>query len=252
MRATAKDYADIYKMFSTPISTRFDCGRFCAPLNGGEPVCCTTTHAVPVATRAEWQLLRSRTDLWRRYRPSDAPGREIVAELDRSCVAIECKGAAFCERHNRTLACRAFPFFPYFTRQKELIGLTYYWRFEDSCWVISNLWRAQKAFISQLLAAYTHLFSRDPQEQQAFVDESASMRRVFSRWRRPILLLGPTGQLLKVPPHSNGRVIKGSPADLKGLRAHGPYRSQTTYQRTIAQSGGNPKTAPLLPIPPRL
>ena len=200
MGATSKDYARIYKIFGAPISKKFDCGKFCAPLNGGEPVCCTTRNAVPVATRAEWKLLRSRTDLWHRYRPTDAASRKITEDLDSSCLAIECKGAAFCERHNRTLACRSFPFFPYFSRKKEILGLSYYWRFEDSCWVIANLWRAEKPFIREILAAYTYLFSRDKDEHQAFVEESASMRRVFSRWRRPILLLSPQRNTAQNPP----------------------------------------------------
>ena len=44
---TPQDFADIYVGFDAPVS-RFDCGRKCAPLNGGQPVCCTTGDAVPV------------------------------------------------------------------------------------------------------------------------------------------------------------------------------------------------------------
>ena len=48
-KATLKpaDFASLYDGFTAPVS-RFDCGRKCAPLNGGEPVCCSTQNAVPV------------------------------------------------------------------------------------------------------------------------------------------------------------------------------------------------------------
>jgi hypothetical protein len=66
-------FESIYARFTAAIS-RHDCGRKCAPLNNGQPVCCTTDGAVPVVDRAEWRLLKSRTDLWRIYHPTDSVG----------------------------------------------------------------------------------------------------------------------------------------------------------------------------------
>ena len=79
-RAQPGDFREIYEGFQSPLS-RFDCGKHCAPLNGGEPVCCTTRHAIPVVHRTEWELLRSRSDLWHRYRPTDAHARKIVLRV---------------------------------------------------------------------------------------------------------------------------------------------------------------------------
>ena len=103
--------------------SRFDCGRKCAPLNGGEPVCCSTQNAVPVVHKVEFDLLKSRTDLWSKFKPYDYATRQIVAELTSDCTAIHCKGARFCERDNRTIACRGFPFFPYLTRERQFVGI---------------------------------------------------------------------------------------------------------------------------------
>ena len=58
----ADDFGSLYKDFNAPIS-RFDCGRKCAPLNGGEPVCCSTQNAVPVVHKVEFEFLKARTDL---------------------------------------------------------------------------------------------------------------------------------------------------------------------------------------------
>ena len=116
------DFAQLYDGFNAPVS-RFDCGRKCAPLNGGEPVCCSTQNAVPVVHKVEFELLKTRTDLWTKFKPYDYSTREIVAELTSDCTAIACKGARHCERDQRTIACRGFPFYPYLTRQKEFVGI---------------------------------------------------------------------------------------------------------------------------------
>ena len=63
-----EEYKSIYAGFEAAIS-RYDCGQYCAPHNGGEPVCCSTKNAIPVATIEEWKFLKSRTDLWHIYQP---------------------------------------------------------------------------------------------------------------------------------------------------------------------------------------
>ena len=49
---TAKDFGVVFDRFQSTVS-RYDCGRFCAPLNNGEPVCCSTQNAVPVVHKVE-------------------------------------------------------------------------------------------------------------------------------------------------------------------------------------------------------
>ena len=147
------DFATLYDGFTAPVS-RFDCGRKCAPLNGGEPVCCSTENAVPVVHKVEFDLLKTRTDLWSKFKPYDYATKQIVAELTNDCMAIHCKGARFCERDNRTIACRGFPFYPYLTRQKEFIGIGTYWVFEDRCWMMSNLEVVDRKFVEEFIATY--------------------------------------------------------------------------------------------------
>lgn len=219
MTASQDDYARIFARFDAPVA-RLDCGRKCAPHNGGTPVCCSTEHAVPIVARAEWDLLRGRSDLWRPYAPNDAAGRKIVDELDDSCTAVECKGARHCERENRSLACRAFPFFPYFTRAREFVGLGYYWDFEDRCWVISNLGVVDRKFVREFVDAFESLFAVDAGERDEMVAHSASMRRVFTRRRAIIPLIGREGGYFAVEPGTHA--IR--PARLDEFPRFGPYR----------------------------
>ena len=239
---TPDDFARFYNYFTASVS-RYDCGRKCAPLNGGTPVCCSTEHAVPIVDRPEWQLLKSRTDLWRRFKPYDAPTRALVEEISSQCVAIECKGARFCERDNRSLGCRSFPFFPYITREREVIGLATYWTFADRCWLMSNLQIVEQDFIDQILAVHEDLFARDPKEFDVFLQQSASARRVFSRWRRPLPVLGRDGRLLLVGPGARG-IREAGPRDWP---RSGPFVSERAYRQAVKAAGGSLPASGLQP-----
>lgn len=238
MTASPAHFAKIYDMFSAAIAKELDCGRVCAPLNDGSPVCCSTENAIPIVEKEEWQLLKSRTDLWSKYKPTDAASRKVVKELPSTTCAVECKGAAFCERDNRSLACRSFPFYPYITADREIIGLSYYWVFEDRCWVISNLQVVERKFIKQMMKTYEYLFEKDEDQFEAFYDQSASMRRTFSRWNRPIPIIGRKGGYFMVLPKSGGQIVKTT---VDSFMPAETFSSNKAYKKAIKEAGGDPK-----------
>lgn len=196
-----RDWDALYTNFDAPIS-RFNCGQYCAPLNDGEPICCSTQHVIPVMFVEEWELLNTRTRLWHAFWPSDAFEQRLLDSTPPDYRLAACSGAQFCERENRALSCRAFPFFPYVTRQGAFIGLSYYWTYEDRCWVISNLTVVDDAYRTQFVRAFDRIFERLPDEREAYRQHSASMRRVFSRKRRQIPLLHRDGGSFWVTPGS--------------------------------------------------
>ncbi len=177
---------------------------------------------------------RSRTDLWSKFTPYDYATREIVADLTPDCTAIHCKGARHCERDNRTIACRGFPFYPYLTRQREFVGIGTYWVFEDRCWMMSNLERVDRPFVEQFIATYEALFIKDPSEFNTYVEFSASARRVHSRWKREIPLLGRQGELLMVEP-SSGAIRAGRRKDFPKAN---PFDSEKAYREAVTEAGG--------------
>lgn len=226
------NFKHLYNRFSASLS-RHDCGQFCAPLNHGDgPVCCDIDHAIPVMEKEEFKVLQSRSDLWRRYFPKDKVGKEILKDLPKSCIGAVCKGARFCERDNRSIACRAFPFYPYMDKEGTILGLATYWIFEDRCWVISNMAAVEKAFVAEFLDAYTYMIERDESEKESFRWQSLTHRRVFSRWNRPIFLIGKEGGYLKILPKGKG-VEKATIADLP---RHGPYKSQAAYRKALQKA----------------
>jgi hypothetical protein len=227
------DYAVLFDKFTANIS-RYDCGKYCAALNGGQPVCCTTDHAIPIVDKTEFALLKSRTDLWFPYVVKDAQARKLLSDLHKTTCAIECKGAAFCERENRTLACRTFPFYPYITRENEVIGLATYWTFEDRCWLMSNFQVVERKFVKQFIEAFQYVFDRDDLEWESMRNNSAHHRRQFTKQNRIIPLIGKDGGFFKVMPRS-GEV---RPARIEEFKKIGPYRSDRAYAKAVKEAQG--------------
>lgn len=197
------DFAALYASFQAPIAA-LNCGDKCAPHNErGVPFCCDLSHAVPTAYRAEWAFLKENTDLWRLWEADD-PAETVrlhgQAPIDQ--VLIACQGFALCQRGFRSMTCRAFPFFPYITREGTFTGLSYYWEYEDRCWVISNLAIVSAEYRAEFVSAYDELFEKLPEEKDNFRYHSSMMRRIFSRRRRSIPLLHRNGRAYKVTPRN--------------------------------------------------
>ncbi|MFM8321581.1 MAG: hypothetical protein ACKOC5_11760 [Chloroflexota bacterium] len=215
------NFAELYERFSLPVSA-VNCGERCAPHNDrGVPFCCDTAHAVPSVYAEEWAYLQANTDLWRPWKGrTRAETDDLRRQAPDGQVLVACLGHQHCRRSFRSLTCRAFPFFPYISRAGEFLGLSYYWEYEDRCWVISNLALVEPGFRSQFIAAFEALFAEQPQELENFRQFSSLMRRVFGRRKRAIPLLHRNGGAYKVTPR-NGRLRR---LPVERLPKFGPYK----------------------------
>ena len=191
----------LYANFRSPIS-EFDCGKKCAPYNeNGVPFCCDTHHAIPTAYDEEWEYLQVNTDLWHPWESKNPQETErLRAETPNGQVLIACQGHQHCQRGFRALSCRSFPFFPYITGGGEFTGLSYYWDFEDRCWVISNLQVVQPQYRQEFISTYDVIFERFPEERENFLHHSRIMRQAFDKRNRAIPLLHRNGENYKVSP----------------------------------------------------
>lgn len=196
-----RDFASIYTSFHAPI-TKLDCGRKCAPHNEyGVPFCCDTRAAVPTVYDSEWVYLQENTELWHLWEGEDPEGlAELRGETPTGQVLVACLGHEHCQREYRSITCRAFPFFPYFNSISNFLGLSYYWEFEDRCWVISNLQVVSAAYLRAFIKAYEILFESYPEEIRNYSYYSATMRRAFERNRRAIPVLHRNGHVYKISP----------------------------------------------------
>lgn len=174
------DFEALYKSFDAPI-TDFDCGQLCAPLNGGVPVCCKSEDVIPVLYVGEFKRLLERTQLWETFQPQNAHERRLVADNGEYQLAV-CKGVAHCERENRSLNCRSFPFLPYVDHDGAVQGLVYdYDSAEGKCPLVELPQVVTKRYISEALSFWSQILVKSPEEQRFYGDESAGLRRRFAR-----------------------------------------------------------------------
>jgi hypothetical protein len=218
------DIPRLYSMFNSPIAN-IDCGNKCASYNElAVPFCCDTNHAVPTAYLPEWEYLKSNTDLWHQWEAVNPSETTMLMEQTPECqILIECLGYKFCQREFRSLTCRSFPFFPYLTSSFEFIGFTYYWDYDDRCWVINNLEKISDLYRSEFFKCYDKLFELQPDEIKNFHYQSSLMRSKFTKLRRSIPLLHRNKKNYKVSPRSERMRL----FSLANLPKHGPYKWAT-------------------------
>jgi hypothetical protein len=203
------DFAKLYNSFDSPIAA-LDCGDKCSPYNERlVPFCCDTRHMIPSAYQYEWKYLTSNTDLWHLWRgASEDEELRLRDQTPSGQVLIECQGHLRCQRNFRSITCRAFPFFPYIDSSGAFLGLSYYWEFEDRCWVISNLNIVSRGYLKQFIDAFDALLCAHPDERENFRFHSDLMRKEYRRGRRAIILLNKNGFYYKISPHNErGRRI---------------------------------------------
>jgi hypothetical protein len=215
------NFAEFYPHFNSPLST-LNCGDRCGPHNeGGAPFCCDTRHAVPSAYQTEWEFLRNHTDLWHIWQNEQpAETERLRRQTPEGQVLIECLGYRLCQRGYRSIVCRAFPFFPYLSRQGEFLGMSYYWEYEDRCWIISNLQVVTLEYRTEFIQAYDAIFAEMPEERENFRRFSGHMRQVFGRRGRAVPLLHRNGHAYKITPR-NGRLRRTA---VEALPSFGVYK----------------------------
>jgi hypothetical protein len=104
-------------------------------------------------------------------------------------IPLACLGPQACERENRLISCRQFPFFPYVSSDYEFLGLAYDHSFEETCWVISNLAQVSDAYRQQFVHTFDQLFSLFQDEFESYARRSAEMRDAFLAQEREFAII---------------------------------------------------------------
>jgi hypothetical protein len=174
-----------------------------------------------VSSSRSWNYLRTKSNMWRKWegRNRDETLR-LRSETPDGQVLIACRGHKLCQRQFRSIVCRAFPFFPYVTNLGKFVGLTYYWEYEDRCWVISHLEAVTATFMSEFIATFDEILLCIPQERDNYRYHSSKMRRSFGARHRTIPLFHRDGHFYLVTPN-NGEL---QPASTINLPRFGSYK----------------------------
>ena len=182
------DYADLYRRLQAPV-TAFDCAQLCAPKNNGIALCCHGDDVIPVLYKGELKVLLERSDLWHRWQPETPEDEELEEEMGEFVLG-ECKGVAWCERDNRSLNCRTFPFMPYFDHDGGLGGIVYdYHAAEGKCPLVGMPEIVTRRYIEESLDFWQALTTGAPTEGDFYREESRKTRKRFRKKDEPVPVL---------------------------------------------------------------
>ena len=178
--------------------TDFDCGSLCKDDNGGVPFCCVVDNAVPTLYKEEFKLLKSRSKLWKAWKPQTKEDKKMYEEHEGGdTVFCECKGVAFCERENRSISCRTFPLEPYLDTRGVLVGLVFMKEFMHGCPLTKRPKDIRQEFVDNHFIFWEKLLLRKEDEYELYMKSSKGYR--ISR--------GKTGKKFKIfyPSHLKGK-----------------------------------------------
>jgi hypothetical protein len=201
------DVLKLYSRFDAPM-VGLDCGTMCSPHNkDGKPFCCDICEAVPAVYQQEWEYLQRETDLWHVWRGDECVDNpedpaQLEADTPENMLLLACLGPQFCQREFRALSCRQFPFFPYIAADGRFLGLAYYWEFEQTCWVVSNLSRVTEAYRHEFVKVYDMLFVYWPDELENYALLSEQMRSHYIAQNRRVTILHRNGNDYLLSPGS--------------------------------------------------
>lgn len=166
-----------HRLLSVPM-TRFDCGRFCAPQNGGVPFCCDGRQVAPVLYRSEYRWLRGRGRFWKKMPIRNKRDRKLVSDVCDYNLFAECPGVSGCRRSFRALVCRTFPFEPYVDRKGHVQGLVYQEERREDCPLVGLSERVYHArYIANSIRFWRELLSIFPEELELYTKESRKRDR---------------------------------------------------------------------------
>ena len=111
---------------------------------------------------------------------------EVDAEQS---VFIECRGVAHCERENRSVSCRTFPYEPYFDNEENLLGLIYNRVLENKCYLVDRHRVVTKKFVDEFLRFFNRLFELLPAERELYMAQSRLYRQKMSRRKKPLVVV---------------------------------------------------------------
>ncbi len=187
---TEDEVAYYYSLLKEEV-TNYDCGTLCRDDNNGSPFCCVTENAVPLLYKKEFELLKSRSDLWKVWNPTDPKERKLLDEHDEeNTVFCKCKGAQFCERDNRSVSCRTFPLEPYIDKRGVFVGLVFMKEFSTGCPLTKRSKDIRQEFVDNHFIFWEKLMLRRPVEFETYTKSSRSYRMSRAKTKKnfPVLL----------------------------------------------------------------
>ncbi len=181
IRITAKKLRRFQRLLSVRMID-FDCGKLCAPANGGIPHCCDSEGIVPVLFREEFNWQKKNGKFWSEIQTLNKHIRKMKEESASYYVFATCPTPAKCRRSRRSLNCMSFPFEPQVNQSGEVIGLVFTDNGKDGCPLMKKPRRIfNPLYISNSILFWQELLDLYPDEMDLYIRESAKRQRKLKR-----------------------------------------------------------------------
>jgi len=177
-----KDFIYFYKLLNIP-ATNFDCGLYCS--NNNNPICCDQSKVIPVLYKNEFKYLE-KSKMWKKFIPKTKRDYYLYNSCGEDEIMANCQGSLNCIREYRSLICRTFPFYPYIDKNKNFLGLTYNYEFDNKCILISKPYLINKTFIQKSIKLWTIVFSKDINEFYAYQEVSRKIEKNRKKYNKMI------------------------------------------------------------------
>ncbi|MDO8283210.1 MAG: TIGR04282 family arsenosugar biosynthesis glycosyltransferase [Thermodesulfovibrionia bacterium] len=159
----------------------FDCGKLCAPKNGGIPSCCENDSVVPILFHEEYKMHRRNGSFWKPAEKT-AEVKKYIKECEDYYVFSSCPGPKGCIRDQRSFNCMTFPFEPHIKKDGEIAGLSYLNGSDINCSLIGKPKKTYNPkYISNSIKFWKELFEHYPEEREVYMDESRKRERKAKR-----------------------------------------------------------------------
>jgi hypothetical protein len=172
--------------------TKLDCGTLCKSQNNGVPFCCDVSNAIPLLYKKEFRLFKSRTNLWNVWKPGNKKDAKLLEDLASDIIFCECRGVKFCERENRSISCRTFPFEPYFDKRELMVGLVFNYDFIGKCPLTTKKNYIPQSTIDQHFNFWLEFTSMKEDELDCYVENSKTLRRRRGQTKKEFKIFYPT------------------------------------------------------------
>lgn len=188
-RITEKQLRRFYKLLSVKMID-FDCGKLCAPKNGGVPQCCENESCVPLLFRDEFNWHRGNGKFWRRMPPVTKEIKKFIEESEDYYIFSRCPGPAGCKRTKRSLNCMSFPFQPYVDRHGTVCGLVPVDGQNSICPLTKKPKKIfSREYIANSMKYWQEIFALFPEEEELYISETVKFERRAKRTGKKIKIL---------------------------------------------------------------
>ena len=189
-RITDKKLKRFYRLLSVQMID-FDCGKLCAPKNGGMPYCCENESVVPILFYEEYKWHQGNGKYWKKMPPKTKEIRKFIEESEPYYVFSKCPGPESCVRSKRSLNCMTFPFEPHLSKDGDILGLAYANTHKAECSLIGKPEKTYNPlYISNVIKFWQAIFELYPEEEQMYFDESRKRERRLKRQGKRLRVFG--------------------------------------------------------------